>query len=68
MDLEEQKENMYGRLTVRWRFDMAAKPRQPGKGKLARAGRDMHDRNPKVRKEAAEVLAVAPRRKPLQGK
>jgi hypothetical protein len=47
---------------------MAAKPRQPGKGKLARAGRDMHDRNPKVRKEAAEVLAVAPRRKPPKGK
>jgi hypothetical protein len=41
---------------------MAAKPRIPAKAKLARAGHDMHDANSKVRKEAAEVLAVAPRK------
>lgn len=41
---------------------MAQKPRKPTKPHLSRAGRDMHDTNPKVRKEAAEVLAVAPRR------
>jgi hypothetical protein len=37
-------------------------PRKPSKGKGSRAGRDMHDRNSEVRKEAAEVLALMPRK------
>jgi hypothetical protein len=41
---------------------MANKPRKPSGPKLSRAGRDMHSNNPKVRKEAAEVMALAPRR------
>ena len=41
---------------------MAKTPRKPTRAPLSRAGRDMHDRSAKVRKEAAEVLAVAPRR------
>jgi len=39
-----------------------AKARTPKKSKLSRAGKDMHDRSAKVRKEAAEVLAIAPRK------
>ncbi len=41
-----------------------AKARVPSKTKLSRAGHDAHSNNPKVRKEAMEVLAVAPRKKP----
>ena len=47
---------------------MAEKPRKPTKAHLSRAGKDMHDKSPKVRKEAAEVLAVAPRKKSPKGK
>jgi hypothetical protein len=47
---------------------MAQKPRKPAKSHLSRAGRDMHDPSAKVRKEAAEVLAVAPRRPPPKPK
>jgi hypothetical protein len=43
---------------------MAQKPRVPSKAHISRAARDMHDRNPEVRKEAAEVLATIPRHKP----
>jgi hypothetical protein len=42
---------------------MAQKPRVPTKTHITRAARDMHDRNPEVRKEAAEVLATIPRHK-----
>jgi hypothetical protein len=42
---------------------MAKPPRKPTKAHLSRASRDMHDKNSKVRKEAAEVMAVAPRKK-----
>lgn len=42
---------------------MAKSPRKPTKGHLSRAGRDMHDKSPKVRKEAAEVMALAPRKR-----
>ena len=42
--------------------NMAQKPRKPTKPHLSCAGRDMHDRSAKVRKEAPEVLAIAPRR------
>ena len=41
---------------------MAQKPRKPTTSHLSRAGRDMHDRTAKVRKEAPEVLTIAPRR------
>lgn len=41
---------------------MADKPRKPTKQHLSRAGHDMHARSAKTRKEAAEVLALAPRR------
>ena len=41
---------------------MAQTPRKPTKAHLSRAGRDMHAKNAEVRKEAAEVLAVAPRK------
>jgi hypothetical protein len=47
---------------------MARTPRKPTKSHLSRAGHDMHDPNPKVRKEAAEVLAVAPRQPPPKRK
>ena len=40
-----------------------AKVRVPAPAKLARAARDMHSKSPKVRKEAAEVLALAQRHK-----
>lgn len=43
---------------------MASKPRTPAPAKASRAGRDMHSSNPKVRREAAEVLAVIPRKPP----
>lgn len=43
---------------------MAKTPRKPTKAHLSRAGSDMHDKNPKVRKEAAEVMALAARKKP----
>jgi predicted RNase H-like HicB family nuclease len=42
--------------------DMAGTPRKPTKSHLSRAGKDMHSKNPKVRKEAGEVLALAPRK------
>jgi hypothetical protein len=41
---------------------MANKPRQPSPSKARRAGKDMHGSNPQVRKEAAEVMAVIPRK------
>ncbi|MEA2911588.1 MAG: hypothetical protein QOJ15_3669 [Bradyrhizobium sp.] len=41
---------------------MASPPRKPSKGKASRAGKDMHDRNSEVRKEAAEVLALIQRK------
>lgn len=44
---------------------MAGKPpRKPARAKASRAGKDMHSSNLKVRKEAAEVLAIMPRRPP----
>jgi hypothetical protein len=42
--------------------DMAKAPRKPTPGHLSRAGKDMHSPNKKVRQEAAEVLAVTPRK------
>ncbi len=45
-----------------WGQNVVQKPCKPTAAHLSRAGRDMHDRRTKVRKEAAEVLAVAPRR------
>lgn len=39
-----------------------AKPRKPTPAHLSRAGRDMHSKNKKVRQEAAEVLALDPRK------
>jgi hypothetical protein len=42
---------------------MAAAPRRPAKPKASRASRDMHDKDPEVRKEAAEVLALIPRKR-----
>jgi hypothetical protein len=41
---------------------MAKAPRKPAPRKAARAGKDMHSPNPKVRREAAEVLALIPRK------
>jgi hypothetical protein len=41
---------------------VATKPREPNPAKATRAGKDMHSPNPKVRKEAAEVLAIMPRK------
>jgi hypothetical protein len=41
---------------------MAKKPRTPAPAKAARAGRDMHNPSAKVRREAAEVLALMPRK------
>ena len=41
---------------------MANPPRRPSPPKASRAGRDMHSSNPQVRKEAAEVLSVIPRK------
>lgn len=41
---------------------MATKVRQPAPAKASRAGKDMKSPNPKVRKEAAEVLALIPRK------
>lgn len=40
---------------------MAKKPRVPSPANLSRAGKDMHSKNKGERKEAAEVLALAPR-------
>ena len=40
---------------------MANTPRKPTKAHLSRAAKDMHSSSPKVRREAAEVMAVAPR-------
>jgi hypothetical protein len=39
-----------------------AKLRTPSPSKASRAGKDMHSANPKVRREAAEVLAIMPRK------
>ena len=47
---------------------MAQKPRKPTKAHLSRAGKDMHDKEPEVRKEAAEVMALTPRKKSPKGK
>jgi len=41
---------------------MASKPRIPSKAHITRAARDMHSSNPRVRREAAEVLATLPRK------
>ena len=41
---------------------MARKVRTPAPAKASRAGKDMHNPNRKVRREAAEVLAIIPRR------
>jgi hypothetical protein len=35
--------------------------REPTKPHLSRAGHDMHSKNKAVRREAAEVMALAPR-------
>jgi len=40
-----------------------AKPRQPSKKNASRAGRDMRGKDPKARKEGAEVLALMARKK-----
>jgi hypothetical protein len=45
-----------------------AASRKPSPSKASRAGRDMHNPNAKVRKEAAEVLSVIPRKPPLKKK
>jgi len=45
-----------------WAQGMGEKPRKPASSKLSRAGKDGHSSNPKVRKEAMEVLALAPRK------
>jgi hypothetical protein len=42
---------------------MMAKARIPSPAKLSRAGKDMHSKNTAVRKEAAEVLSLAPRKR-----
>jgi hypothetical protein len=47
---------------------MATKPRKPAPAKASRAGKDMGSPNPKVRKEAAEVLALMPRKSSGKGK
>ena len=47
---------------------MATKPRKPSKKNSSRAGKDMHNQNAETRKEAAEVLAVMPRKKKKKGK
>lgn len=39
-----------------------AKARKPARAKAARAGKDMHSPNARVRKEAGEVLALMPRK------
>jgi hypothetical protein len=41
---------------------MAKTPRSPSPPKATRAGKDMHSSNPKVRKEAGEVLSLIPRK------
>ena len=46
---------------------MATKSRTPDPRKASRAGKDMHSSNPQVRREAAEVLAIIPR-KPSKNK
>ena len=43
---------------------MATKARVPSKAKASRAGQDAHSKNAKTRKEAMEVLALVPRKKP----
>lgn len=40
-----------------------AKARIPTPAKLSRAAKDMHSKSATVRKEAAEVLALAPRKR-----
>lgn len=47
---------------------MVKKVRVPTKAHLSRAARDMHDKNREVRREAAEVMAVAPRKGRLRGR
>lgn len=51
-----------GDFRVGLEVNAMSKARQPTKGHLSRAGKDMHDKSPKVRKEAAEVLALAARK------
>jgi len=41
---------------------MATKVRKPARTKASRAGKDMHSPNRRVRREAAEVLAIMPRK------
>ena len=43
------------------------KARVPSPSKLSRAAKDMHNSSPKVRKEAAEVMALA-QRHPSKGR
>jgi hypothetical protein len=45
---------------------MPSKARVPTKQHLSRAAKDMHSKSPKVRKEAAEVMALAPRATPTR--
>jgi hypothetical protein len=45
-----------------------AKARVPTKAHLSRAAKDMHAKSAKTRKEAAEVMALAPRRSKPKGK
>ena len=45
-----------------------AKPRQPSKTNLSRAGKDMHNKDPEVRKEAAELLYLEARKPSKRGK
>lgn len=42
---------------------MTKAARTPAPRKASRAGKDMHSKNAKVRREAAEVLALIPRSK-----
>jgi hypothetical protein len=41
---------------------MTKSTRRPAPRKASRAGKDMHSTNPLVRREAAEVLAIMPRK------
>ena len=47
---------------------MAKTPRKPTKAHLSRAGKDMHSSNAQTRKEAAEVMSLAPRKPKKTGR
>jgi hypothetical protein len=47
---------------------MARTPRKPSKSHLSRAAKDMHSKSARVRKEAGEVMALAPRKSKGKGK